>query len=181
MGPSDAEVMRRGRTNYEIGRLRRSSRMLLYVVPVLACGWLIGRPAVLIVPAVAVLSLVAIASAYVHLRYEKAVLTGIAASVPALLLPWAIGGVGLLRIAGAMIDPCIPACVVAGGIAGAVVAVRASGEQRHWSSWLMSAAVAGIVGAVGCSVAGEAGVLGMAIGALAGSAPVIARREWRGA
>ena len=174
MEPTEIRYLR---VMYELGRLRRSGRMTLVVLPMLGWALFTGRPASLVVPAGVLLLLVAAAATFVHLRQERAVLAGLAAGFPALLLPWAMNSLGLVRIGGTSFDPCVPSCVLAGAIAGAFVALRAARERRHWSFWLTAAAVANALGVLGCSIAGGAGLLGLAIGVVAGTAPVIVRTE----
>jgi len=152
--------------------------LLLYVLPVIACAWPIARPRALLAPCAALLVLAAVIPAWIRRRYESAVLNGIAAAIPALLLPWALRGVGLVTVAGATFDPCIPACALAGLVAGTAIAIRASREERHWSFWIVSATVTAMIAVLGCSVAGEAGLLGLALGGALGTAPVLARRAW---
>ena len=172
---TDEELVRRARWSYEIGRLRRASWMLVVILPLLSCAWMIGRPAALIVAIGTALTLTGIGGAWLHLQHEKAVLVGVASAVPALLLPWSMRNLGLVAIGGAHVDPCIPACVLAGAFAGAGVAIRANRERRYGSFWLLSAAVASAVSVLGCSVAGGAGLIGLAFGVLTGTAPVLVR------
>jgi hypothetical protein len=174
----DRNFERRARWMYELGRLRRSARMLALVIPILGWAWLIRRPASLVALAGGLLVVLAVGSAFVHLRRERAAVRGIAAGLPALLLPWTMKSLGLLRIGGTIFDPCIPSCVLVGAIAGAFVAVRATGV-RHSSIWLNSAAVACLTGVLGCSVAGAGGIIGLAIGVALGAAPVLVRTELR--
>ena len=174
----DRNFERRARWMYELGRLRRSARMLALVIPILAWAWLIRRPASAVAPAGGLLVVLVLVSAFVHLRHERAAVRGIAAALPALLVPWATKSLGLLRIGGANLDPCVPSCVLVGAIAGAFVAVRATGV-RHSSSWLIAATAAGATGVLGCSVAGAGGIIGLAIGVALGAAPVLVRTELR--
>ena len=175
---SEQTFARRARWMYELGRLRRSCRMLLWIAPVVACAWPIARPRGIVGPAALLLGVGAVVAVWAHRRYERAVLTGLAAAIPALLLPWALQGAGAVSVAGAVLDPCIPGCGLAGLAAGAFVALRARREERPWSFWVVSASVTAVIAVLGCSIAGEGGLLGVAIGASLGTVPVVLRRRW---
>jgi hypothetical protein len=177
---TEQELVCRARWSYEIGRVRRASKMLLVILPLLICAWMIGRPAALIAAIGTLVSLTALGGAFLNVQHEKAVLVGVTSALPALLLPWAMRNIGLVRISGAAIDPCIPGCVLAGGIAGAAVAIRASRERHHGSFWLVSTAVAAAVSVLGCSIAGGAGLIGLAFGVLSGTAPILVHLRERG-
>ena len=68
---------------------------------------------------------------------------------------------------------CLPACVVGGGIAGALIArlaARSGSDPRFLGAAL---AVMALTGALGCTVSGVFGVLGMLAGVLAAGAPLL--------
>jgi len=67
---------------------------------------------------------------------------------------------------------------VAGGIALGVIAPR-PGEARG-IPLVAASLIAGLAGSVGCLLYGLIGVAGMALGLLAGAAPVLAARGARG-
>ncbi len=179
MGPTEIGFERRAGRRYELGRVRWAARMLLFVLPVPAIALLIGRPALLVLFTASALALLAFALAFTHLRYERAVLSGIIAGLPALLLPWIFNASGEVCIAGSCFDLCIPSCLVSGALAGLWAAFRAAKEERHWSFWFAALLAAGLTGALGCSVAGKGGMLGLVAGLVAGTAPVLVRAELR--
>jgi hypothetical protein len=179
MASTEAHFEHRMRVLYELGRLAWASRMLLLIVPLLFVAWRIGRPAGLLWPVGGALALLACGFAFVHLTYQRATMAGMVAGLPALLLPWIFRVAGEVCVAGKCFDPCLPSCLLAGALAGSLVAVRAVREERHWPFWLAALAVAGLLGTLGCSVAGGAGVLGLLGGFAAGSAPVLVHAELR--
>jgi hypothetical protein len=179
MAPTEADLERRMRAVVELGRLAWASRMLLLILPLLFVARWIGRPASLLWPVGGALTFLACGLAFVHLRYQRAAVAGIAAGLPALLLPWVFQFAGEICLGGKCLDPCVPSCLVAGAIAGGLVALRAVREERHWSFWLAALAVTALLGTLGCSVAGGAGVVGLFAGVVAGSAPVLVRAELR--
>ncbi len=175
MASTEADLERRMRATFELGRLGWASRMILLVAPALFVARLIGRPASLLWPVGGTLVLLTCGLAFIHLRYQRAALAGIAAGLPALLGPWILRFAGEVCLGGKCFDPCLPSCLLAGAIAGGLVAMRAAREERHWSFWLSALAVTSLLGTLGCSVAGAAGVLGLLAGVAAGSAPVLVR------
>lgn len=68
---------------------------------------------------------------------------------------------------------CLPACVVGGAAAGAVIAKLAARHERDPLFLGSALAVAGLMGALGCTIAGTAGVAGMLAGVLAAGAPLL--------
>jgi hypothetical protein len=68
---------------------------------------------------------------------------------------------------------CLPACVVGGAIAGAVIA-RAATRNEVGAPFLAAAlAVAALTGALGCTISGAAGVIGMLAGVVAAGTPLL--------
>lgn len=171
------ELERRLRVRYELGRALWASRTLLLVLPLLLAAWRLGRPLPLLCLAGGGLTLLTCGLAFIHLRYGRAALLGLAAGLPALLLPALLQLAGDLCIAGRCFDPCVPSCVLAGAAAGALVASRSAGEG--WLFWAAALATTALLGVLGCSIAGAAGVLGLAAGVAAGALPVLARPESR--
>jgi hypothetical protein len=180
MALTESDFERRARFTYELGRLSWAAQMLLFVGPLLVVARLIDRPMSLIVPVGTALVLLATGLAFVHLRYKRAALSGMAAGMPALLLPWIFRFGGEVCVVDRCFDLCLPSSLAAGALAGAVVALRAVREERHWSFWAAAISIAGLLGALGCSIAGAAGVLGLLAGVAAGSAPVLFRAQLRG-
>jgi hypothetical protein len=176
---TDAQIERRARWTYELGRIRWASHVLLFALPLLVVARLIHRPLPLILGIGGALCALSLVLAVVHERYRRAILAGILAGVPALILPFAAQSLGMVQVGPAVFDPCIPACFISGVLAGAFVAGRAAGESRSPSFWFAALAVTALTGALGCSVAGSAGVLGLVAGVAVGATPVLLRTELR--
>lgn len=176
---TEFDLKRRGRRMYEVGRALRASHVLLFVLPLVLVARLIGRPTVLVIGLGGALSLLAFALATAHDRYARAVFAGVLAGLPALLLPLVARGVGIVRLDGIAMDPCLPATFIAGILAGALISARAVDEKHYLSFWLAAVGVAALSGTLGCSVAGGSGVFGLIGGVLVGTVPVVARAEMR--
>jgi hypothetical protein len=172
---TDAQLERRGRAMYELGRARWASHVLVFVLPLILLARLIGRPTALVLGLGGALSLLAFAVAAARDRLARAVLAGILAGFPAFVVPLVLRSVGVLPLGSTAIDPCLPATFVGGVLAGVLVSVRAMDEKRHLSFWLAAAAAAALTGTLGCSVAGSTGVLGLMAGVLVGTAPIVLR------
>jgi hypothetical protein len=95
------------------------------------------------------------------------------AGLPAFALPVIIRSLGIVRLGPMTLDPCIPASIVAGILAGAYLAARTVEEQHRASYWLVAAFVAAPLGTLGCSVVGGAGVLGLVAGLALGTLPLV--------
>ena len=67
----------------------------------------------------------------------------------------------------------LPACILGGAAAGVLIASRAARDESGGRFLLAAGAVAGLMGALGCSLAGAAGVLGMVAGTVAAGAPAL--------
>ena len=172
---TDVQLERRGRWVYEFGRLGWASHVLLFILPLLLVARGVGRPAGLVLGLGGALSLFALGLAALHQRYARAVLAGVLAGLPALVLPLVLRNADILRLGGAAVDPCIPASILSGAMAGVFVSLRAVGEKHQLSFWLAAVVTTALTGTLGCSVAGSAGVLGLMAGVVAGTAPVVLR------
>ncbi|HEX4381484.1 MAG TPA: hypothetical protein VH083_00985 [Myxococcales bacterium] len=161
------------RVRYELGRALWALRMLAVVLPLLLAALVIGRPARLLWPAGSALALIACGLAFLHARYRRAALLGLAAGLPALLLPSLFAG--QICIGGQCFDPCLPSCLLAGALAGGFVAVRGTHEGARF--WLSALTMTALLGVLGCSVAGFGGVLGLLAGVAAGALPVLVSRS----
>jgi hypothetical protein len=174
MGPSDLAFANRARRAYEMGRLRSAAVRALVVVPIAALMlWMHPGPqtwALLAVLAAAVLMLLWRGQAY-----GRAATTGLLAGAVPLVAP-ALVRSGHCCVGGLCTTICMVACVGAGVCAGGVVALRAGQEEGGHGHFLVSAAlVAGLTGALGCTIMGAAGILGMLAGLLVASVPVAVR------
>ena len=101
----------------------------------------------------------------------RAVWAGLAAGSGAMLLPLAIMTAGCRLFGPACMRFCLPACVAGGCLMGGAVATLAGREDHGAREFLVAgAAVAGLTASLGCTLAGAAGVLGMALGTVAAGA-----------
>lgn len=98
---------------------------------------------------------------------------GLVAGTVALACPVLLHTVGHACLGPSCMMLGIPACVVGGAAAGALIASRAAGEESGGRFLLAAATVAGLMGALGCSLAGAAGVLGMLAGIVLAGAPTL--------
>ena len=100
-----------------------------------------------------------------------------AAVLPSLLfglVPFAIVRVaessGHVCLGEACVSWCLPACVLGGAGGGALVALRGRRERDRLGYAIAAVTLVVLAGAVGCRCAGNAGLLGIALGTLAGTA-----------
>src|SRR5919201_3371493 len=117
MALTESDFERRARFTYELGRLSWAAQMLLFVGPLLVVARLIDRPMSLIVPVGTALVLLATGLTFVHLRYKRAALSGMAAGMPALLLPWIFRFGGEICVVDRCFDLCLPSSLAAGALA----------------------------------------------------------------
>src|SRR5262249_53769493 len=139
---TEARLERRARWAYELGRAAWASHALLLVLPLLLVARLIGRPSGLVFILGGAVAALGFGGAMVHRRYSRAVLAGVLASLPAFALPVIIRSLGIVRLGPMTLDPCIPASIVAGILAGAYLAARTVAEKHRPSYWLVAALVA---------------------------------------
>ena len=165
---SDLET--RARRAYELGRLRWSLRFAPFALAAgavaVACGRPLGLSGVL---SAALLSL-AVGLAFRGGSAGRAVMPGLLAGAAAMAMPLLLATVGHSLFGASCMAFCLPICVVGGALCGAVIALR--GE--HEPGFLLAAiTVAGVTGALGCTMVGTAGVVGMLAGTVLGGAPVL--------
>ena len=176
---TEARLERRARWAYELGRAAWASHALLLVLPLLLVARWVGRPSGLVFILGGAVATIAFGGAMVHHRYSRAVLAGVLASLPAFALPVIIRSLGIVRLGPMTLDPCIPASIAAGILAGAYLAARTVAEKHRPSYWLVAALVAAPLGTLGCSVVGGAGVIGLVAGLAVGTLPLVLRTEMR--
>jgi hypothetical protein len=175
----DPGLEQRVRAAYEQARWRRAALGLWPLAVLVAVCVSAGVTWPRLLPfaiASAVLGLVCLHHGREHAR---AVITGwIAGSLPMIVSLLACR-IPHACMAGTCYAWCMPACTVAGAIAGIWVMRRAlrrdHGRMHHA---LVGAAIATLTGAMGCMALGLGGTLGMLAGLAVGSAPawVLARR-----
>jgi hypothetical protein len=95
----------------------------------------------------------------------------------ALAIPLLLRTVGHACFGPACMALGVPACIAGGAAGGVLIAYRTAQDDGAARFLLSALAVAGLMGAFGCSLAGAAGVLGMLAGTLAAGAPALL--AWR--
>ena len=172
--PMDESVLRlRARRAYEIGRLRWSLRFAPAVVAAFAAAVACGRPLDLCGALGAAVLLLTVGLSFAGGEGGRAVLPGLFGGSFALALPLAVRTLGHVCLGDACMALCLPACVLGGAIGGGFLAFRAAREERGGVFLAAGVAVAGLLGALGCTLAGLSGVGGMIAGALVTGTPVL--------
>jgi hypothetical protein len=165
------------RRAYELGRLRWALRFALPVLAAMGAALACGRPAGICYALAAALLPLAVGLPFAGGSAGRAVPSGLMAGGLAMVTPLLVGTLGHLCGSDLCMTLCLPACFIGGAMAGALVAWRS--PRGHELSFLLPAfLVAGLMGALGCTLSGAAGVLGMlAGGALAGAPVLLAARR----
>ena len=172
--PLDESVLAaRARRAYELGRLRWSLRVAPAVVAAFAAAIACGRPLGLCAALGSAALLLAVGLAFAGGEAGAAVRPGLAAGGFALALPLAVRAVGHVCLSDVCMTLCLPSCVAGGAIAGGFLALRAVRDERGGVFLAAAVAVAGLLGALGCTLAGLSGVAGMVAGVLVAGTPVL--------
>jgi hypothetical protein len=170
---SDLVLETRARRAYELGRLRWSLRIVPFVLAAAGAALAGGRPLAESGALCLTLLPLAVGLGFAGGSMGRAVVPGLKAGSFALALPLLVRTLGHACIGPACIPYCLPASVVGGAIAGALIASRAVGEERETPFLLAALVLAGLMGSLGCTLAGFAGVAGMLAGTVLGGAPVL--------
>jgi hypothetical protein len=173
-----AVLQSRARRAYEWGRLRWSLRLAPFVLVAAGAALSCGRPLDLTCALSFALLPLAVGLTFAGGSAGRGVLPGLVGGSVALALPLLVRTVGHLCLGPACMAFCLPACIVGGAIAGAVIGATARSEGVEAPFVASALLIAGLTGALGCTLGGLAGVGGMLAGALAVGAPVllVARR-----
>jgi len=163
----------RARRSYELGRLRHALRLAPFVIVAAAAAVACGRPLLLAAALTCVLLPLCVGLSFTGGPAGRGVVPGLLAGAPALAMPLLIATVGHACFGEACLSLCLPACVVGGGIAGAVIAKLAVRQARDPRFLAAALAVAALTGALGCTISGAAGVLGMLAGVVAAGTPLL--------
>ena len=184
MALSDGEALvaaleLRARRAYELGRARWALKAALPVLAAFAAAMACGRPFGLCSTLGAAALSVAVALSFVGGEAGRAVRPGLVAGSFALVLPLAVRTFGHVCASDVCMSLCLPSCIAGGSLAGGFLALRAAREESGRVFIAGGVVIAGLVGALGCTLAGAGGVLGMIAGALVAGAPVLlaARHE----
>lgn len=168
------------RRAYEIGRVRAALRVAPIVLLAAAAAALCGRPLGLTCALGALVLSLAVGLGWRGGAGGRAVPAGILAGIAAFALPIAVQTIGHLCLGDACMVLCQPACVVGGALAGALIALRAARESEGELLFVAAAiTLAGLLGALGCTLAGASGVLGMIAGAVGAGTPVLVHAHAR--
>jgi len=167
------ELYARARRAYEAGRAKMALQAVTGAASLGVVAVALGRPwpqiallGAFLVPLCGVL-------AFRGRAAGRAVWPGLGAGGIAMLFP-----IGVLFAGHAWLGPgcmrfCLPACVVGGAVAGVAIATVASRQDDGEGEFLLGGiAIAALAASLGCTLAGGAGLLGMAMGALVTGAPV---------
>jgi hypothetical protein len=172
--PLDESVLAaRARRAYELGRLRWALRVAPAVVAAFAAAIACGRPLELCAALGAGALLLAVGLAFAGGEAGRAVGPGLVAGGFALALPLAVRTLGHVCLSDVCMTLCLPSCVAGGAIGGAFLALRAAREERGRAFIGGAVAVAGLLGALGCTLAGLSGVAGMLAGVFVAGTPVL--------
>jgi len=171
MARDESGLRAEARRRYERARLAAALRAAWYVAPLAIVSLAgCGRPAFTLVVALLLLALVTFLG-WRGQAHQRAIAPGVLGGTVPLLLPVALHLTG---------HPCLggtcflgtTACLL-GGFAGALVVGFQGARLREPPHLLpLSLLVAGLVGALGCVLAGLTGVLGMAAGLAVAAGPV---------
>jgi len=172
----DPEVVleSRARRAYEMGRLRHAAKLAPFVIAAGGAAIACGRPLLTTAVLLGLLLPLCVALSFAGGPAGRGVVPGLLAGAPALAAPLLISTVGHACFGDACMKLCLPACVVGGGIAGAVIARLAARSERDPRFLGAALAVMALTGALGCTISGAFGVLGMLAGVLAAGAPLLA-------
>jgi hypothetical protein len=167
------ELQQRARRAYQLGRARLGAKAAGAALLIAAAAVGLGRPLEISAVVCAALAIVTSTLAFRGGAAGRAVWTGLAAGGGAMLVPVVLMTVGCAMFGPVCMRFCLPACVVAGCAIGAVVATLAR-RQEHGALEFLAAgvSVAALTASLGCTVAGAAGVLGMAVGTVLAGTPV---------
>lgn len=163
----------RARRAYELGRVRAALRVAPFVFAAAVAAVACGRPAAMTGVLATTLLVVSAGVSYAGGPAGRGVVPGLVAGAAPLVMPLLMATVGHACFGPACLALCLPACVVGGAVAGVVIARSAARQEPDPPFVAAAVAVAALTGALGCTIAGVAGVLGMLAGTVAAGTPVL--------
>lgn len=171
MAANELALEMRARRAYELGRLRSALRYAPFVLAAAAAAVAAGRPLAWTgALAGALFLLVTFLSSRGGVS-GSAVSPGLVAGSAALAMPLLMATFGHACFGPACMKLGLPACIAGGALAGVVIARTAA---RHPVGFVAGAiAIAALTGALGCTIAGAAGIVGMLAGAVVAGGPVL--------
>jgi len=168
------ELYARARRAYELGRAKIALQAMGAAALLATAAVVLGRPVAQIGLLAVFLLPLAGALAFRGRAAGRAVWPGLVAGGTAMLLPLAVVVAGHAWLGPDCMRFCLPACVVGGAVAGAAIALLAARQADGEREFLLGGiAVAALAASLGCALAGSAGLLGMAMGAVVASAPIL--------
>lgn len=157
------QLQRRALRAYEFGRLRMSSRVLLFLLPLGAvCTLLSETPRVSATLALLIGGL-AVTLRWRNTRSVRAVNIGLKAG----MLPLVVGLASMQLGFASNPALCAVICTVAGAIAGVWMGYQMGCERAGSLVWLSSASVALVAAALGCADLGVGVLVGLSVAYLA--------------
>lgn len=162
----------RARLAYEIGCLRLGLGsawpvLFLVLLSLRCCGPQVVTLCLAVILFIATVGLVAASR-----ELGRAVRLGLLAGSLCAALPMAVKFMQLCSVVGCR--PMAQFCLYGGLLAGAILGHRVGTIETHRARFFcVAGGVAALAGAIGCTVAGVAGVLGMALGVACASTPFL--------
>lgn len=167
---NDSRLAARARLAYEIGGIRLGLWTAWPVLPLIlfschCCGPQVVTLSLALILLVGVVGLVAKSR-----ELGRAVRLGLLAGGLCAALPMAVQLMQLCSIVGCR--PMSQFCIYGGLLSGAILGHRVGRIETHRARFfIVAGGIAALAGAIGCTVAGVAGVLGMALGVICASTP----------
>lgn len=164
------QVKDAARRAYELGRLRKASQALLWVIPMTVLSvYVCGRPQF----SLALGALLAVASVFFWWRggvWSRGAILGAMVGTLAALIPWTFHAFGICCV----YDIERGLCVASGLLAGALVSTRAIKIKEFQKRYLIAGGVVvTFTGTLGCAVLGMGGLWGFCTGLLLVSTPIL--------
>lgn len=168
------------RTAYERGRVRDALIGVLPIVVVIILAGLVDgawTPALCAGPP---LLLGAGVLLWRGRHFGRAVLPGVAAGVVPFFAMQVARASGHACAGTACYSVCVPTCVLGGAAAGILLTQMSKRSTAPLASWAAGGVMAALTGALGCACVGTFGALGLLVGMIAASAPLILLRTRAG-
>jgi hypothetical protein len=177
MAPDASTARESLRSAYEHGRARRALVSALPVFPLGLLAWLIVRDGLVVAAATLALFVSTALFFWRGRDFARGVLPGaLAGVVPFLAMVTLRGSMGAMSGA-SCVAHCVPASALSGLVAGVAIGTFAARAGSPARAWLSAGITATLVGALACACMGVSGLVGLALGLLAGSAPLAIRAQ----
>lgn len=166
---------RKARLQYEATRLLRSALGFAPMLMVVGAAALIGRKPLSALAFGSLLYVAGVALLWAGQGLRRAVIPGVLfGSIPLVLAMAANLGHGCNGDHCSTL--CLPACAVGGLTSGFGMSVLAIRKKFSGGVWVGAALTTFLTGAMGCSCVGYSGVMGLGLGLVVGSIPLLGRR-----